>query len=137
MWIAFFFFFYSYYFALEEMFFIAEVLTKLETMEFKLFWGRSFMTSFFFLSPLISPSYPFYPNYPCSFSSFPSFIFRSTSCWTFFYPCLGWISFNSAWDILYIVDSWCFWMKSRGAGHHMIHNQLLHRELSICLGEFR
>ncbi len=120
--IAFFFFFYSYSLALREMFFMAEVVTMVDTTEFMLFCGSNFITSFFFLSPRASPS----SASACS-SSF-SYLLALTFCSytaSFFSPCLGWMSFSSAWWCFYLKVAWYFWRKSRAVVHRMTHSQVI------------
>jgi hypothetical protein len=46
---AFFFFFYSYYFAFVDIFFIADVFIMVDTIEFMLFCGNSFIIYGFFM----------------------------------------------------------------------------------------
>jgi hypothetical protein len=91
-WIAFFFFFYNSSLAFREIFFMAEVVTIVDTTEFMLFWGSSLITSFFFLSPRAYPS----SASACS-SSFSSLLgLAFCSSWgSFFSPWRGWMSLSS------------------------------------------
>ncbi len=86
---AFFFFFYSSSFALVEMFFIAEVLTKVFTIEFILFWGKSFIFYGFFCCFNAYYSSAVY----CWFYCFYGFSYYC--CGEYFWPWRGSIDFIS------------------------------------------
>lgn len=90
--IAFFFFFSSYYLALVVIFFIADVFTKVLTIEFMLFCGRSFIIYGFFW---VFNAYYAALTYCWLYSFYCFYVYY---CGEYFLPCRGYKVFISIYE---------------------------------------